>query len=408
MAKLKNPLEYETAFGNYTLDRIIGEGGAGRVYGGVDANGTGIALKMLTHTSSDKRKRFKNEIGFLMRNRHPRIVTVSDYGLADGAPFYVMPLYSGSLRDALSAANDEGRLRLFGQILDGVEAAHLSGVIHRDLKPENVLVDTTGNIAIADFGVARFTEEELHTLVRTGEGQRLANFMYAAPEQREHRGQVTATADIYALGLMLNEMFTGKVPHGTDYEPIGATHSEFAFLDAIVAAMIRQAPSARPATIAAVKTAIMKYRDEAITLQRLSAIDATVIPVGEIDEPLAHEPPRLIGADWQNGRLALTLDRPVSPRWVQALHNMGNFTSILGAEPRRFGFQGDVATIGATEGAAQQIVDNFKNWLPEATNTLRRELEAEARQQEHQRRQELQNERNAAEARLRVNSSLRI
>src|SRR3981081_1724934 len=101
-------------------------------------------------------------------------------------------------------------LPLFVKILDGVEAAHLQGVIHRDLKPENILVDSKGaHPAIADFGIASFTEDLLVTSVETAPTQRLANFQYAAPEQRLGGRTVRDTADIYALGLILNEMFTG-------------------------------------------------------------------------------------------------------------------------------------------------------------------------------------------------------
>ena len=77
-------------------------------------------------------------------------------------------------------------LPLFSQLLNGVEAAHLRKVIHRDLKPENILYDPRGNrVIVADFGIAQFQEEELYTAVETKAEDRLANFQYAAPEQRK-------------------------------------------------------------------------------------------------------------------------------------------------------------------------------------------------------------------------------
>src|SRR5262249_14950910 len=158
---------------------------------------------------------------FLSNNRHPNIVTVTDFGIADAenlkGPFYVMKRYDGSLREQLAAGMPPDRvLGFFAQMLDGVEAAHLLGAIHRDLKPENFLFDArTQTLAIADFGIANFAERHLLTMVETTAQQRLANFMYAAPEQRTPGRETTNTADIYALGLILNEMFTGAVPHGT-------------------------------------------------------------------------------------------------------------------------------------------------------------------------------------------------
>src|SRR5689334_14447432 len=102
MSKLKAPVNLQSAFGVYTLDELLGEGGAGRVYGGVDDTGELIAIKVLTQTSSDKKRRFKNEIAFLTRNKHPNIVTVTDHGLASNGsikgPFYVMRRYNGNLR----------------------------------------------------------------------------------------------------------------------------------------------------------------------------------------------------------------------------------------------------------------------------------------------------------------------
>lgn len=97
-----------------------------------------------------------------------------------------MPLFDVSLRTLMREGVDpEKILPYFGQILDGIEAAHLFKVVHRDLKPENILFHKgTGTRVIADFGIAHFQEERLITAVETKDGDRLANFLYAAPEQR--------------------------------------------------------------------------------------------------------------------------------------------------------------------------------------------------------------------------------
>ncbi len=103
MTKLSKPISFETAFGIYRVDELLGEGGAGRVYGGIDLDGRPIALKVLAQdrTNEDKRRRFKNELVFLSQNKHPNIVTVIDHGIARGeivGPFYVMRRYNCSLR----------------------------------------------------------------------------------------------------------------------------------------------------------------------------------------------------------------------------------------------------------------------------------------------------------------------
>ena len=128
----------------------------------------------------------------------------------------------------------------------------------------------------------------------TAPTQRLANFQYAAPEQRTPGTSVSSSADVYALGLMLNEMFTGTVPHGTNYRTIADVDATYKFLDAIVEKMLQQEATQRPQTIADVKGMIQRYQAEAVSLQRLSEIQHNVITVGEIDEPLALDPPKLI------------------------------------------------------------------------------------------------------------------
>lgn len=416
MTKPKTPISFETTFGTYVVDELLGEGGAGRVYGGLGIDEMPIALKVLAQdkATSDKRSRFKNEISFLSRNRHPNIVTVIDHGVSTGSgiagPFYVMRRYHSNLRQIMQNGIPlPAILPFFSQILDGVEAAHLQGVVHRDLKPESILYDRDSDkLAIADFGTARFTEDLVATTVETAPTQRLANFQYAAPEQRALGKQVLATADIFALGLILNEMFTGAIPQGTEYRLISQVRQDRGFLDAIVAGMLRQAPAERPASIGEVKGLIQRHQSEAISLQRLSQIEGTVIKASEIDDPLAETPPRLINADWNGGALTLTLDRSVTPDWINALYNMANFSSVMGKPPQLFSFRGNQATVGAQEHEVQMVIDNFKAWLPAASRTLKLLLEQKAQQEEAARKEQLRHQRNAEEQRLRVMRNIRI
>jgi hypothetical protein len=246
------------------------------------------------------------------------------------------------------------------------------------------------------------------TTVETGPTQRLANFMYAAPEQRVPGGNAGIPADIWALGLMLNELFTSQVPHGTEFEIIGKSHPDFGYLDTVVAKMMRQAPGERFESIAKVKAAIAAHHSEFLSLQKISKINATVILVGEVDEPLAHEPPKLVGADWAKGTLVLTLDRPVNHNWTGALYNMGSYGNVMGYPPRAFQFADREARVHCESNSVQQVVDHFKAWLPQATRTLKYNLENEARLQQSQLQEQLRRERVAEEERLRVNKALRI
>jgi len=185
---MKKPKNLRTAFAVYSIQDCIGEGGSGLVYRAVDDADATVAIKILDSKKAtrDKLKRFENEYRFCARNKHPNIIVVLDYGLTDGGdPFFVMPLYDHSLRQMVGKVEAKVAFELFTKLLDGVEAAHKLGVIHRDIKPENILIGNGGkNLVVADFGIARFEEEELYTAVETKDGSRLANFQYAAPEQR--------------------------------------------------------------------------------------------------------------------------------------------------------------------------------------------------------------------------------
>ena len=416
MTKLSRPLSFETTFGVYELSELLGEGGAGRVYGGFDPDGSPIALKLLARdrVSTDKRKRFKNEIAFLSKNRHANVVTVIDHGISvvDGqsVPFYVMKRYDSTLRHLVSSGISRDQvLSYFSQILDGVEAAHLQGVIHRDLKPENVLHHgTEGVLAVADFGVASFTDDLVATLVDTSPAQRLANFKYAAPEQRETGGEIQVAADIYALGLILNEMFTRTIALGTDFPKIEGVAPTYGFLDSIVEQMLRQSPTQRPVSIREVKHLIQRHRSEAVSLQRLSEIKGRVIKATDVDEPLADVPPVLTGAEWNAGLLTLFLDRPVNGQWINALRNMGSFSALAGKDPRAFIFHGNTATVSAVENEIQQIIDYFKGWLPVASETLKSILEREAIGKDRAEKFALLQQLRAEEERLRINKRIQI
>jgi serine/threonine protein kinase len=417
MTKLKAVLSFETTFGIYKVDEILGEGGAGRVYGGTDTENHPVAIKLLARerATSEKRKRFKNEIAFLTRFKHRNLVAVIDHGVSiDGKgsdPFYIMPRYDHSLRVLIHEKIKKNEiLPFFSQILDGTEAAHFKNVIHRDLKPENILHDkSTNTLAIADFGIARFTEEELvATAVETQENARMGNFQYAAPEQRTPGGDIRSAADIYSLGLILNEMFTGSVPHGTAYKQIGDVAPEYAFLDQIVSAMLRQSPGDRPDSIAAVKLQIQRHEAEAVTLQKLNQSQEEVVPAAEIDEPLANEPMRIINVDWSRGLLTIYLDRPTTKDWRRAIQNLGSYSSVYGKGPEAFTFDGNHAIVEASEHQVQDIINHFKNWLPRASLVLRSDLELRARKLDEERRRRLQLEREAEEQRLRVLRNVRF
>ena len=147
----------------------------------------------------------------------------------------------------------------FLQLLAGIEAAHERQVWHRDLKPENLLCNaSTRTLVVADFGIAHLAEPLLQTMIETHPRDRMANFQYAAPEQRSS-GKVDQRADIYALGLFLNELFTGEVLQGTGHKQIATVAPDYGYLDALVERMVRQSPNDRPASVAEIREELVAH-----------------------------------------------------------------------------------------------------------------------------------------------------
>jgi serine/threonine protein kinase len=286
---------FTSSLSSYRTTELLGEGGAGHVYKVVDEQGGAWALKVLRkeHVGTEKFRRFKNEVMFGRKNQHPNILIVVDDCLAGvEQPFYVMRLYEQPLGEAIAdGIPAERALDLFGQLLSGMAAAHAARVIHRDLKPTNILLDEGGTKAvISDFGIAHFEEHLLHTAVKTREGDRLANFQYAAPEQRVKGTAVDHRADIFALGLILNELFTKTVPHGSGYPRIRDVRRDLAYLDDLVEQMTQHNPADRLQTVEVIA-------DRLKTLRSSPAVRAAL----DVDAALAFEHRKKRAAETQEG-----------------------------------------------------------------------------------------------------------
>ncbi|MHC4216998.1 MAG: serine/threonine protein kinase [Planctomycetota bacterium] len=211
--------------GSYELRGVIASGGMGTVYEAVQDNPHRlVALKVLRRgvASRSALRRFKHEAEILGRLRHPNIAQVHEAGTFDegeGAqPYFAMELIKG--RRLLEYAEARGlgtrqRLELLVKVCDAVQHAHLKGVIHRDLKPDNILVDDYGEPKILDFGVARATDSDLQvTTIRTDVGELIGTVPYMSPEQvAGDPGDLDVRSDVYALGVVLYELLTGRLPH---------------------------------------------------------------------------------------------------------------------------------------------------------------------------------------------------
>jgi len=207
-----------TRVGPWKLERELGHGGMGAVYLGERVDGdfrqrAAIKLVRSSWEAGELQRRFRSERRILASLDHPNIARLVDGGeTADGKPYLAMEYVDG---DPLCAHCDARRLpvaerlRLFLAVCAAVAHAHRSLVVHRDLKPSNVLVGADGEVKLLDFGIARLLEADASM---TGSAMRVFTPEYAAPEQV--RGDpLTTSVDVYALGVMLFELLTGRRPY---------------------------------------------------------------------------------------------------------------------------------------------------------------------------------------------------
>ncbi|MBT7191912.1 MAG: SUMF1/EgtB/PvdO family nonheme iron enzyme [Anaerolineae bacterium] len=174
-----------------------------------------IRMGRLAPDLADKtRQRFDREAKALARLNHPGIVQVIDFGEHEGVPYLVMPYLSGgTLKERIKNGRIpwQKTIELLSPVSHALEYAHRQNIIHRDIKPANILISESGTTMLSDFGVAKVLSESDETYELTGTGMGVGTPEYMAPEQ--FRGQADSRADIYALGVVMYEMVTGRKPY---------------------------------------------------------------------------------------------------------------------------------------------------------------------------------------------------
>jgi serine/threonine protein kinase len=206
----------------YELQDPIGRGGMAAIYRARDIKlDRDVAIKVLHEVDSTGPKfvtRFQREAKAASLLQHPNIVQVYDYGLSDGNYFIVMELVEGTdlrryLRSRGMLAVDRA-ITIAHDVALGLGAAHRRGIVHRDVTPQNVLVGRDGTIRLTDFGIAS-VYKDINAERLTTTGMTLGTVQYYAPEQAQ--GEIVGpAADVYALGIVMYEMLTGRTPFDGD------------------------------------------------------------------------------------------------------------------------------------------------------------------------------------------------
>src|SRR5207244_1817987 len=281
-----------TRVGRYEIRTLLGAGGMGEVYRAYDRDlEREVAIKVLRDTSEgsgDRLRRFVQEARAASGLHHPNVAHVYEIGSQDSLRFIAMELVEGeTLRDRIGhgpmAVDDV--LNLGTQIAAAISAAHKMGIVHRDIKPENVIITSDGYAKVLDFGLAKFREmrgDEAATLLKTNRGVAMGTIAYMAPEQLVGT-DVTPSADVFSLGVVLYEMLAGHRPFG------GETTSD------VASAILTKSPrplldirSDIPPKLAAViakslaKNADERYRDASEIAEQLRLISREAVGVAPV------------------------------------------------------------------------------------------------------------------------------
>lgn len=209
------------SLGKYQIQGLLGKGAMGVVYKGFDPNiARQVAIKTIhaslldTDMGRELLDRFRNEAQAVGRLNHANIVSIYEFDQDHGTPYFVMEYVEGhDLKTLLKEGREfstEDTIHIIGAILSALEYTHKFGIVHRDIKPANVFITHTGQVKLADFGIARVDNAEL-----TQMGSVLGTPSYMSPEQCKGL-PVDARSDLFSTGVVLYELVVGKKPFGGD------------------------------------------------------------------------------------------------------------------------------------------------------------------------------------------------
>jgi hypothetical protein len=266
------PAQLAPHFPQLEILQLLGQGGMGAVYQARQPKlDRLVAVKVLppeVARDSGFMERFSREARSLARLNHPNIVTIFDFGEADGLFYFTMEYVDGkNIRELLEIGEFAPplALKVIPQVCDALQYAHDEGFVHRDIKPENILLDKKGRVKIADFGLARLVGLTPTYLTLTGSQEVMGTLYYMAPEQMKRTHAVDHRADLYSLGVVFYEMLTGELPVGRFAPPSHKVRVD-ARLDPVVLRALAREPE-------------LRYQDAAELKREVESIKASEPPL---------------------------------------------------------------------------------------------------------------------------------
>lgn len=343
--------------GVWTIERRIAEGGMGAVFlasRSDDNYQQQAAIKIMGAqlVAGDAIARFKAERQILANLNHPYIGKLIDGGTTDeGLPYLIMEYVSGLPIDKYCDKQRLGvrqRMRLFQKVCEAVDYAHRQLVVHRDLKPNNILVDENGDPKLLDFGIAKLLDADSYknTIAVTQQGVRAMTPEYASPEQVRGE-QVSVATDVYALGVLLYKLLSGRTPFGA---VDGKAQS-------VVQAILDEEPS-RPSAAITHPTTVVSKEDDVSSLRRTTYAQLCKTLSGDLDNivlmAIRKEPERRYATA---ATLSEDIDnflgqRPVAARRNELLYTLGKF-----CRRNRIALAAALAVVIVSIVAVAQIID---------------------------------------------------
>jgi serine/threonine-protein kinase len=230
----------------YRIVALLAQGGIGEVYRAHDVVlNQAVALKFLSAANMNEASlvRFRNEVRVARQVTHPNVCRVYDIGFADGHHFLSMEYLDGedlaSLLRRIGRLPQDKAIEFARQMCSALAAAHERGVLHRDLKPANIMIDGRGRVRITDFGLAALAAEIPRADLRSGTPA------YMSPEQKAGR-ELSARSDLYSLGLVLYEMFTGRRRSETQSDPAELVKDLDPAIERVILQCLEEDPRRRP------------------------------------------------------------------------------------------------------------------------------------------------------------------
>ena len=297
-------------FGRFRIVEQLGSGGMANVYKAIDTRlDRAVALKIIRTENlgeSNFLERFEREAKALARLNHPNIVHINDFGELDGLPYLEMDYVPGGTLEKLLGVLIpwSEAARFLAPVAYALDHAHRQGIIHRDVKPSNILIMNSGEPMITDFGIAKIMEPDRATLV-TLPGFGVGTPAYMSPEQVMGK-EIDGRSDVYSLGIVLYEMFTGHPPFRADtamavavkqvHDPVPRPRRDLIPLPAqaeqAVMTALAKLPNERFSDMAAFAETLDKMGKKAPVTLSKATFTAIPIPKGlELDDGESNEKP---------------------------------------------------------------------------------------------------------------------